>query len=359
MCRSLREAVSLTIEKHSTLAISGWARSPGRLDSKLLLGWASSGSWGLVLTGSSCSAPGLISFLQAAAPVQHIDVLCDSLLAAACADTVLSHATGLESLWCSGEHTPTVLPRSLQQVKVRLHDSNLQAADKQMDAFLYRLSFLPCLDCLELYLGPRTVLASPRWLPSMRHMMLSFTVVDGAPLDFLWLHVQPIKDLVLRITLQAQEPAQQVRLIDHLLPLGVKRLTIDLQVPLAAEAQQRWAQLAVLGDLLIYLPAQGMHLSHLPCCRECCISGLAGGARMPVTVDYAALGRYAGKYSINGYQHQSIMVLGFSGHVPQYAEPWQISSSTPPMVGGLPGIEGQPQDSNYKLQNVAADEAGW
>ena len=290
--------------------------------------------------------------------MRHIELHCDSLLAAAFADHVLSHAAGLESLWCSGEYTPTCLPRSLQQVQLDLEDCTLQADDKRVDALLYRLSFLPCLDCLDLYLGPRTVLASPRQLPQMRDVMLSFTLLDGGPLDFSWLHAQSIQDLVLHITLQARDPAQQVRLVDQLLPLGAKRLTIDLQVPLLAKAQQRWAQLAVLGVLAISLPAETMHLSHLPRCEECRISGHTRGAQMPVTVDSAALSRFAGRYSLNS-QHRFIMVLGFPGHVPQCAEPWQILCSTPHLVGGLPGIDGRPQGSYYKLQSAAADEAGW
>ena len=291
VCRSLREAVSLTVKEHSTLAFPDWEdQFPDRLDSKLLLGWASSGSWDLELTGSSCwGFPGLTSFLQAAVPVQHVELHCDSLLAAACADTVLSHVDGLESLCCIGRHLPSCLPKSVEQVQVHLDGCPVQAVlaeDKQVDALLYRLSFLPCLKCLDLYLGPCNVLASPRQLPQMRYVVLNITVLDGAPLDFSWLHAQPIQDLVLRITLEAQAPAQQVRLIDQLLPLGVKQLIINLQVPLSAEAQQCWAQLAMLGDLVIYLPPQGMHLSHLPRCQECCITGRAGGARMPVTVDY-------------------------------------------------------------------------
>ena len=317
MCRSRREAVSLTVQEHSTLALPDWEdQFPDRLDSKLLLGWASSGSWGLKVAGSSyCNIPGLTSFLQAAAPLRHIELNCNSLLAAARADTVLSHAIGLQSLLSIGLHIPTCLPISLGQAEVDLEDCTLQAVsaqDRQVDALLYRLSFLPCLDWLDLQLGPCSVLASPRQVPPIRYVILSFTVLDGVPIDFSWLHAQPFQDLVLQITLKAQESDQQVRLIDHLLPRRIKRLTMDLQVPLLAEAQQRWLQLAVLGHLGIGLPAQGMHLPHLPRCQGCCISGRATSVQALLTVDYAALSHYADRYRLDGYQHQSIMVLGFS-----------------------------------------------
>ena len=355
VCRSLREAVSLTVQEHSTLALPSWEdQFPDRLDSKLLLGWASSGSWGLKVAGSSyCNIPGLTSFLQAAAPLRHrveLQQPAGSSMRRHCAQSCHWPSEPVEH-WAAHSNLPAEC-----SLPSRLHVS---AQDRQVDALLYRLSFLPCLDWLDLQLGPCSVLTSPRQFPPNRYVILSFTVLDGVPIDFSWLHAHPFQDLVLQITLQAQESDQQVRLIDHLLPLRIKRLTMDLQVPLLAEAQQRWLQLAVLGDLDIDLPAQGMHLSHLPRCQECCISGHARSVQALLTVDYAALSRYAGRYRLNGYQHQSIMVLGCPGHVPQCAEPWQISSSTPHKVGGLPGINGWPPDSDYKLQNVAADDSGW
>ena len=55
VCQSLRDAVSLAVKEHSTLVFPKWDRSsPDRLDSKLLLGWVSSGPW-------ICPAPAVVS----------------------------------------------------------------------------------------------------------------------------------------------------------------------------------------------------------------------------------------------------------------------------------------------------------
>ena len=361
--RAFRAAVSLTVQEHSSLELIHEGYHPDKLDSKLLLEWAKSSSWDLELLGPNCSVSGISTFVQHAQSISGLTFDCDDMLAAAQADLILQSAHGLCHLVCLGLHIPTFYPPSLRRVSIRLESrpgplsQSLIGRDKQVEALLFRLSPLPHLTSLDLNLGYFAA-SRPMQLPRMRNMEVRFTVPDSMSIDLSWLCLHSTVTLSLDVTVEALDSAQQVLLMDHLCSLDIATLSISMRVPASIEAQQRWALLTVSEAFCLYLPPQGMHLQHLPKSQQCRIRGYANTSA-PVTVEFAAVSQSAAHHSLHGAEHQHIQVLGYPGHVPSCSAPWQLCSTTPQFLSGLPGIEGHPKAIEYKLQNAAAIAAGW
>ena len=345
--------------QHAELHLDADKALPGQMGSELLLEWARACKWRLSLTGNSCAVPGLAAFVDAAPAVGQLDISCDSLLDAAQADKIVHKAKEVGILILRGDHFPTVLPQSVEEVAMCNGCSRVPEPGDHVEALLYRLAFLPCLEGLDFDLGVCPVMTCPSNIPHLQYLRLSFEVLNESSIDLSWLRTQPLGKLELSIVLRADSVVQQGRLVSELTGLKMHSLNISLHTSITLPIQLQWTRLRCLRHFMLDVAVAGDQIRHLPSGPLRIFSvDLATETTSPVLIAWSTICSQAGRFCIYPHTGQHVGVVGYAGHLPGHAKPWQLLCRGE-LVLGLPESACRQAGGYYFMQNGAADAAGW
>ena len=331
---------------------------PARMDSKQLLAWADC-VLRMYVDSRGCAVAGMPAFIRAAGRLRELHVDCESLLACSQADAFLAGSPNLQMLVCSGWFNPHYIPNSV----VELHCdpafwAGLTQPSSPVEALLWRLASVTSLRALHLDLASVHVALdlSGIQLPALSCLKLSMRSSDELPahrVHLSWLQGQPVEQLYLVLTVASGEAEHHARLIGELRQLSVHTLSLRLNTAIVPDVQRQWASLAGLHEFNL-VACKSMTLVALPQCKRRTVR-LANTAGNVLSIEWAALTCCSGAVRLSS---AGIEILHCSGHVPRYAEPWQLRSFSFFKVKGLtaPLIK---RKHDHLLQNAAADAAGW
>ena len=371
VCRSFSSAVKAVLADRVDVNLTGAASKLPRMDSKLLVAWASANLWCLTLDGASCRVPGMVDFVRASAELQELDISCSDMLAWTGADAMVAGCGRLTTLRCRDWYVPSgPLPPLLHTLEVELQGWAMggrygACPGMQTQALLFKMSALQHLQHLTLHLGRHVSLPSQAKLPALKTASISFCFQEEE-IDLRWLQMQPVDHLHLHILNEAYTTEDVARLVSQLQLLNIHDLLLEVgKASLSVytrryslHAQRELAKLTVLGRLEIVLPESSVHLEALPQCLGT-LHLSTSGVDCCHHISWAALCSRTSRVCLWPTQNATMMLLGFCGRAPDAPNPWQLVAMQPHLVLNLHVMNPDVGRVRYKLQNEAADAAGW
>ena len=364
VCTTFRTAAHMLLRRWPGLDLDhGTTRPVGRLDSRLLLEWGPTCFQRLWLGHDSLEVPGMFAFLPACEQLVELEVHCLDVLACQRMNACLGGLSRLAILRCKGWLVPTSLPRCLNELVVDL--SRWSAASLgthglkgAAEALLFTLADAPDLESLSLDLGalPRLPATSGVVMQQLNHISINFRFDTDTTIDLGWLQAQGAQDVFLTIAFDTGNEAEQARLVKLLQAFTIHRLRLALSTGIDGTAQRQWAKLLIQQCVEISVH-QSQMLVAAPQCACLHFSLFAPGETpLVVTLEWALESSCIGHVCLQAWSIGRFHLLGFTGHAPNRAQPWQLWTDWPAhdLMDAFAASRG-----GWRLQNHAADAAGW
>ena len=361
-CQTLAEAATSIVSSAPGLKLTTY-------DTNFALNALPFRRWGPVvrslrLSPEWYSKPGLAIFLATASRLQGLQLRCTDVLTAAQASFLMSRSCAREII-IHGWHMPQ-FPAALSSLCV--HFPAYESQEHQLreigtpSALIYLLASQQSLVCLTLHF-PRgcIMLISNIQLPELA--VILHLKVQRSILRLSWLRQQPCRSLELHLTIQSPLLEASEAAVKELCQLPITILILRFRVPLSAQVQALWQQVAVSQHCTLLVPDifgvnAGHDLCALPSCPDICIE--APDSRMPtgLAVSFPAVARQPGRVYFRLGPHQCLWFKDdctMPAHLEGQA--WQLVVHSAADVQGLPLLR-QRAGVQY-LQTPAAKLAGW
>ena len=328
-----------------------------RLDSKLLLQWASLMTGCLRLDMSSSRLSGLSAFVEASR-LDDVDLACGSLIAAAAQEGLLLpfSFSAASSVSTAGSGTFHCFPYS-SKLHMEIVENSASYHPLMPSTLIHCFARQNgCLEELSLVFQVRHVeLVCPSILPALE-VTLEFTLEDDTMVNLDWLQRQPCSVLSVIVTVKTVLPTQHQQVTSQLLQLPLHRLRLSWQAASFPETiQLMWQQLQIRDhfNLVICKAPELAVLQALPSCPDICI-----GSCTHMDLNWAAVTSQPAQISLY-MRHASLRILGGCRVPADLQGGWQLIIYATSCVHGLQEAQVQGAPVALFLQNEAAVSAGW
>ena len=309
--------------------------------------------------------PGLPEFIAKCTSLINVVLECNSMLAAAEADHLLSASCCIQRLKLSGMVMPCILPPTLLDLTADIQCEDCEdtsQSDQQADALLYRAARLQSLEDVTLKFdssspAPMDVisLTCPLQLPRLPSFWIWFDLAEQTEVDLSWLQRQPCGRLHVVLSILTSDIDQHAMLVQQLSQLQLTNLDLVIYSAWPYAVQELWASISAQCFWITFIRLTGegsgqVLLRTLPSADDYTIHAQGPGK---LQLAWSALIARGANISVAMRASAELQVLGADSGPPDHLEqPWSLEIDSDLKVEGLP--EMQDRGGSLSCRNKAA-----